>query len=160
VCCFPCTDDTKTVVITATTTRGIHSIHIWRIEYQQAGRYETLKSTELVATMAGAHPNAITSISAVPAGASPSHGAAFVTCSKGSGTTTNDNYGIIRLWTKEGNAVKMKRLNGESEVIELHCEASVTKVIVAVHEETNTFIAAHYTDEHTGIELWNITLGT
>jgi hypothetical protein len=82
VCCLTRTDDTKNVVITATTTRGIHSLHIWHIEYQQTEAVE-----ELISTVAMAHSNAIISICAVPAGTLRSRGVAcaFVTCSKGNG---------------------------------------------------------------------------
>jgi hypothetical protein len=117
-------------------------------------------SKKLARTVAAAHQNAIISICAVPAGAVPLSGAAFVTCSRGNGTGTGFDYGTIRLWSLAGDAVSMKER--ETFVEELRCEASVSKVIITVNNLGHTLIAACYakTDKKTGIELWNIDTGT
>ena len=140
------------MVITATTTRGIHSLHIWHIEYQQTGAVE-----ELISTVAMAHSNAIISICAVPAGTLRSRGVAcaFVTCSKGNGgTSTDDDRGTIRAWTMEGTTVEMQLEHG-GFVEELHCQASVSQVMITVNNQGHILLLAAYFGDSIGIERWN-----
>jgi WD40 repeat protein len=166
VCCLRCTDNTNNVVITATTTKGIetlHSLHIWHMMYQQAEydhdgkciKPEACTVEERINPVAMRHPNAIISICAVPAGA-PSNGATFVTCSKG--VIATSARGTIKLWTVEGDALPMmvKRI---VSVQEIHCEASVSRVIITVNKQGHTLIACCAAGL-AGIQLWNITEGT
>jgi WD40 repeat protein len=153
------------VVVATTTAEGMHSLHVWQLqyelpEYDEDGRQiesETCKVKQH-RKVVSAHPNSITSICAVPEHTSYWTDAAFVTCSKGSGTLNENHQGTIRLWTVDGDALPMKLQNGEF-VEKLHCEASVLKVIVTTNYAGHTVIAACSTD-FTGFELWNITTGT
>eukprot|EP00953_Heterococcus_sp_UTEX-ZZ885_P019038 10635-Heterococcus_DN1.PRE.1 len=143
LCCLTtCTIDLEVlnIMITATTTAGGIHLHLWHEWYRQ--RYVPYQQVLHLRIRA-----------------------AFVTRSGGDGT----DHGTIMLWTLDGDAVSMKMANGLF-VEELHCEASVSKVIVTVNNEGHTLIAACYastdegagagTDGRTGIVLWNISIGT
>eukprot|EP00953_Heterococcus_sp_UTEX-ZZ885_P040909 20900-Heterococcus_DN1.PRE.1 len=170
VCCLPCKLGVHHNVVTATTTgivRPTHSIHIWRLSESVAPRdrqgniscnaLALNQSRKASCTFAEKHQNAITSICAVPAAVVSLTHAAFVTCSKGS-DTPSDDHGTIRLWTKGGAAVSMK-LHEDDSITKLPCEASVAKVIITVDQNGDTLIAAYFAARSTGIELWNITTG-
>jgi WD40 repeat protein len=170
VCCLPCKLGVHHNVVTATTTgivRPTYSIHIWRLSESVAphDRQGNISCNALAldqsrkasCTFAEKHQNAITSICAVPAAVVSLTHAAFVTCSKGS-DTPSDDHGTIRLWTKGGAAVLMK-LHEDDSITKLPCEASVAKVIVTVDQNGDTLIAAYFAARSTGIELWNITTG-
>eukprot|EP00953_Heterococcus_sp_UTEX-ZZ885_P036192 18660-Heterococcus_DN1.PRE.2 len=169
VCCLTtCTDDHKSIVVTATTTaEGTHSLQIWHtqrqeVEFDREYRQvvpETILVAAPVTIVPEAHPNVITSICAVPLRGSSSKGAAFVTCSRGNGTLTVEDHGTIRLWSSDGTPLKME-LKGGGVVEELNCNASVSKVIVTVNRYRETLIAACFTARRTGIEIWNTTTGT
>jgi hypothetical protein len=160
------------VVVTATSARGIHSLHVWHIsnlqaEFDEQGRQINPKTYTIhqpVYSVGTAHPNAIKSICA---SATSLDNVVFATCSAETGTATvTDNrpvalvdHGTIKLWSSRGRPVTVTHCRNGT-IDGLRCEASVSKVIITVNRYGVTLIAACFTARCTGIELWNITTGT
>jgi WD40 repeat protein len=153
-------DEVNTVLlaVTKTTVTGsVHNLRTFRIQHHEMVINATVGTTDDEnATVVAAHPSPIMSMCAIPLGAV--NAAAFVTCSKGTRTTvsTDGGHGLIRLWTSQTDAVPMM-LKGD-QVVELKCNASVTKVVATLNCEREVLIAACSSDD-CFIELWNVTTG-
>jgi hypothetical protein len=154
------------VVVTATTARGTHSLHVWHIrnsqaEFDEQGRQinpKTYTIDQPVYSVRAARPNAIKSICASETSL---YNVDFATCSAETGPVAHVDRGIIKPWSSREKqlAVSVTHFrNGNEDG--LRCEASVSKVIITVNRYGYTLIAASYTARYIGIELWNITTGT
>jgi hypothetical protein len=156
LCCTEAADNAISLIVTATCndvgSGAVHNLHIWRVRSEVVSD-ASLEVTKSV-TLDSHHPQAITSICAVPPGADKN--AAYVTCSKGDSSQPNGDYfGRIMLWDNNGTALCMRL--GINEVTQLNCDATVSRVISTVNSNKETLIAA--CNEHF-IELWNVTTGT